>query len=103
MGTWMIGRLQTERDKMRLLDGLQNTGGTLDIGEVDRMISGLGKRVFLMHNVHESKPAIFQTRWAMNYLAGPLTPSQIPALNKLLNAGIPEAAAVPISDQPLIE
>ena len=95
MGTWMIGRLQTERDKMRLLDGLQNTGGTLDIGEVDKMISGLGKRVFLMHNVHESKPAVFQTRWAMNYLAGPLTPNQIPSLNRLLNADIAREAATP--------
>jgi hypothetical protein len=86
-GTWMIGKLQTERDKMRLLDGLEGAmAGSLDRNEYDRLLSGLGKRVFLMHNVHKSGPQLFQTRWAMNYLAGPLTRTQIPALNQLAGA-----------------
>jgi len=89
-GTWMIGRLQTDQDKQRLLDGLDSAGGGLDRREIDALISRLGKRTFLLHNVHAKKPQIFQTRWAMNYLAGPLTRSQIPALMKLL----PEASAV---------
>jgi hypothetical protein len=83
-GTWIIGRLQTDQDKQRLLDGLDSAGGGLDRGEVDVLISRLGKRTFLLHNVHAKKPQIFQTRWVMNYLAGPLTRSQIPALMRLL-------------------
>ncbi len=96
-GTWIIGRLQTERDKERLMDGLQSAGGDIDLKTIDKLISGLKKRVFLIHNVHESKGArLFHTRWAMNYLAGPMTRTQIPALNNLAGAGLdikPEKAA----------
>ena len=93
-GSWFIGKLQTDQDKQRLLDGLEGAmAGSLDRGEYDRLISGLGKRVFLLHNVHEGKPLLFQTRWAMNFLAGPLTRAQIPDLNRLagarLETGIP--------------
>jgi hypothetical protein len=86
-GSWFIGKLQTDQDKQRLLDGLEGamTGG-LDRGEYDRLISALDKRVFLLHNVHEQQPQLFQTRWAMNYLAGPLTRAQIPELNNLAGA-----------------
>jgi hypothetical protein len=94
-GTWVIGRLQTDQDKQRLLDGLQSATGTLDRNVFDRLISGLSKRVFLLHNVHESKPVVFTTRWAMNYLAGPLTRTQIPALNAL--AGSPVSAKISTS------
>ncbi|MDX9865903.1 MAG: type IV secretion system DNA-binding domain-containing protein [Anaerolineaceae bacterium] len=90
IGTWVIGRLQTERDKQRLMDGLQSAGGDIDLKEIDKLISGLQKRVFLMHNVHSSAPQLFSTRWVMNYLAGPLTRSQIPALNKLVHAELRE-------------
>lgn len=82
-GTWFIGKLQTEQDKQRLLDGLSGAGGGIDSAEYSRLISGLGKRVFLLHNVHSSQPVLFQTRWTLNYLAGPLTRAQIPALNRL--------------------
>jgi hypothetical protein len=86
-GTWFIGKLQTDQDKQRLLDGLEGAmAGGFDRKQYDRIISGLGKRVFLMHNVHEKGPIPFATRWAMNYLAGPLTRSQIPALNALAGA-----------------
>lgn len=85
-GTWMIGRLQTEQDKNRLLDGLTSAGGTTDIGTLDKMISGLGKRVFLLHSVYKSGPVLFNTRWAMNYLAGPMSRDQLPAANALAGA-----------------
>jgi hypothetical protein len=86
-GTWFIGKLQTEKDKQRLLDGLQGaSGGMIDRQVYDQNISRLGKRQFLLHNVHSSKPLTFQTRWVMNYLAGPLTRAQIPALNHLAGA-----------------
>jgi hypothetical protein len=82
-GTWFVGKLQTDQDKQRLLDGLTGASSGLDRGEFDRLLSSLDKRVFLMHNVHERQPAIFKTRWAMNYMAGPLTRAQIPMLNAL--------------------
>jgi hypothetical protein len=104
-GTWFVGKLQTERDKERLLDGLESISGGLNRKEFDKIISTLGKRVFLLHNVHEKAPVIFQTRWAMNYLAGPLTRTHIPLLNKIAGAeesleSIPKtAAAVAESNQ----
>ncbi|NTV99385.1 MAG: hypothetical protein HGA70_09500 [Chlorobiaceae bacterium] len=84
-GTWFIGKLQAERDKMRVLEGLKSAiaaaggGGETDY---DSLISQLGNRVFLMHNVHEDRPVIFQTRWAMSYLSGPMTKPQIQMLMK---------------------
>lgn len=81
-GTWFIGRLQTEQDKARLLDGLAGAaGGGFDRAAAGRLISGLGKRVFLMNDVHETEPALFQTRWAMSYLRGPLTRAEIQRLS----------------------
>ena len=83
-GTWFIGRLQTERDKMRMLDGLESVsseaGESLNREELSQVISALGKRVFLLHNVHENEPLVFQTRWAMSYLRGPLTRDQVRVL-----------------------
>ncbi len=88
-GTWFIGKLQTEQDKNRLLDGLESAAGGFPRTVFDKLISSLGKRVFVLHNVHAKQPELFQTRWAMNFLAGPLTRNQIPALNKLVGATEP--------------
>lgn len=83
-GTWFIGRLQTERDKARLLEGLQSVQGGIDVSVYDKTISGLGKRVFLLHNVHAKGGAkTFSTRWCLNYLAGPLTRAQLGGLRAL--------------------
>jgi hypothetical protein len=89
-GTWCIGKLQTDQDKQHLLDGLEGTG--VNRAAFDKMISSLGKRIFLLHNTHAKGPVIFQTRWAMNYLPGPLTTVQIPALNKLAGAVLPKTS-----------
>ena len=86
-GTWMIGKLQTDQDKQRLLDGLEGLASGLDRNYFDKTISELGKRAFLLHNVHEKKPLVFTTRWAMNYLAGPITRNRLGELNKLVGAG----------------
>ena len=86
-GTWFIGKLQTDQDKQRLLDGLEGAAtGTVSRQAMDKLISTLDKRVFVLHNVHAKQPVLFQSRWAMNFLAGPMTRTQIPALNKLANA-----------------
>jgi hypothetical protein len=97
-GTWFIGRLQTERDKQRVLDGLESAssqaGQALDRGQLSRIISALGKRVFLLHNVHEEAPVTFQTRWAMSYLRGPLTRLQVRELMAGREPDQPAAAAL---------
>ncbi len=81
-GTWFIGRLQTERDKMRVMEGLEgaSSGQPFDKDAMEKTIAGLGKRVFLLHSVHEPAPVTFETRWTMSYLAGPMTREQIKTL-----------------------
>jgi hypothetical protein len=81
-GTWFIGRLQTERDKGRVLEGLEGAaaGSGFDRSRMEEILAGLGKQVFLLHNVHENEPVIFQTRWVMSYLRGPMTREQIKVL-----------------------
>jgi hypothetical protein len=71
-GTWFLGKLQTERDKARMLDGLEGVSSGLDRQTIDRALSSLRGRVFLMHNVHEKAPIAFETRWALSYLRGPM-------------------------------
>jgi hypothetical protein len=91
-GTWFVGRLQTEQDKNRLLDGLEGiSAGAAGFNRktMDAAISQLGKRVFLLHNVHQPAPVIFQTRWAMAYLAGPLTLAQVGRINEMVGAAAP--------------
>ncbi|HZE71910.1 MAG TPA: hypothetical protein VE135_20565 [Pyrinomonadaceae bacterium] len=97
-GTWFIGRLQTERDKARVIEGLEGiaagSGQKFDRQQMEEVLAGLTNRIFLLNNVHEDGTEVFQTRWAMSYLRGPLTRSQIKTLmdEKKNNAG---AAAVP--------
>jgi len=71
-GTWFLGKLQTERDKARVLDGLEGVTAGLDRKQLDAALSGLRARIFLMHNVHESGPVVFETRWTLSYLRGPM-------------------------------
>lgn len=92
-GTWMIGRLQTERDKARLLDGLASAAGGVDIAAVDATISGLGKRQFVLRRAGKDAVEIFTTRWAMSYLRGPMTRDQIARLTAEHPAGATVAAA----------
>jgi hypothetical protein len=98
-GTWLIGKLQTEQDKNRLLDGLESAAGGVSRANFDKLISSLGKRVFLLHNIHATQPELLQTRWTMNFLAGPITRDRIKDLNYLANAHLavetrPEATPV---------
>ncbi|MGH7381545.1 MAG: ATP-binding protein [Candidatus Methylomirabilales bacterium] len=96
-GTWFIGRLQTERDKARVLDGLEGaaagTGMRFDVKQMEQVLAGLGSRIFLLNNVHEDAPEIFETRWAMSYLRGPLTRSQIKVLMDPRKASAPAPEA----------
>lgn len=86
IGTWFLGRLQTERDKLRVLDGLEGaalqSGSAFDRSQMDQLLSSLGNRVFLLNNVHDDAPSVFQSRWALSYLRGPLSRQQIQTLMK---------------------
>src|SRR6476660_5358402 len=97
-GTWFIGRLQTERDKARVLEGLEGiaagTGQKFDRQEMEQVLAGLDKRVFLLNNVHDDSPELFETRWAMSYLRGPLTRVQIKALMDPMKG---QSATAPVS------
>jgi hypothetical protein len=101
-GTWMVGRLQTERDKARLLEGLESVSGDTDLDVLDATISGLDKREFLLHSTRQGAPVTFTTRWAMSYLAGPLTRDQIGRLAALSPAAKigPEPASAPTAPVP---
>lgn len=95
-GTWFIGRLQTERDKERVLAGLEGAaaGGTFDKSATERILAGIGQRVFYLHSVHENEPIIFGTRWAMSYLAGPMTKNQLAKLpDEHIESGQPPVKA----------
>lgn len=106
-GTWLIGRLQTERDKARVLDGLEGAAGTagqgFDRAGLERTLSGLSTRVFLMNNVHEDHPVVFESRWVMSYLRGPLTRAQIKTLmDARRGAGAPAPAATRSAPGPAV-
>ncbi|MCC6591407.1 MAG: ATP-binding protein [Bryobacterales bacterium] len=95
-GTWFIGRLQTDRDKQRVLDGLEGAAATaggahFDRGRMEQILAGLGNRIFLMNNVHEEGSEIFETRWALSYLRGPITRNQI---RRLMESKKPQPAPV---------
>ena len=98
VGTWFLGRLQTERDKQRLMDGLEGAagGGKFDRAGMEQTLAGLGNRVFLLHNVHEDAPVLFQTRWALSYLRGPLTR---PEIKRLMDPVKAASTAAPVTAQ----
>jgi len=101
-GTWFLGRLQTERDKARVLEGLEGAsaaaGRGFDRAAMEQILAGLGSRVFLMNNVHDDQPAIFQTRWALSYLRGPLTRQQIQSLMTPRKAAAARPAEAPAAE-----
>ena len=104
-GTWFIGRLQTEKDKERVLDGLEGASQTLgksfERKEIDKILSSLDKRIFVMSNAHEDGLEIFQTRMAMSYLRGPLVRDQIKILMDPLRKKVESEtiSATPTSDK----
>jgi hypothetical protein len=93
-GTWFIGRLQTERDQQRVIDGLSSTltGAGFDRATLEKLMAGIAPRVFLMRNVNDDAPLLFRTRWAMSWLRGPLTLPEITRLMAARRQAAPAAA-----------
>ncbi len=101
-GTWMVGRLQTERDKLRIIEALRSAAGDIDVGEWDARIGALGKRQFLLKSAGSARPRLFTTRWAMSYLRGPVTRAELVRLRE--DSGGPRraeaASAAPTTPSP---
>jgi len=89
MGTWFVGKLQTDQDRARLRDGLLDAG--MEAGTLEKLLAATRKRVFLLHDVHRPRPCLLQSRWAMSYLRGPLTRDEIARLMKERKAAAPAA------------
>ncbi len=108
-GTWFLGRLQTERDKGRVLEGLEGAsaqaGSTFNRAQMEATLAGLGNRVFIMNNVHDDAPVVFQTRWALSYLRGPLSRGQIETLmadkkQARLESGVAASESITTAETP---
>ncbi len=99
IGTWFIGRLQTDRDKARVIEGLEGAaagrGAAFDRSGIEQVLAGLGSRVFLLHNVHAGGIEVFESRWAVSYLRGPLSRTQIKMLTSASRPAAPVGAAPP--------
>jgi hypothetical protein len=100
-GAWCVGRLQTERDKARIIEALRSASGEVDLASLDATISGLAQRQFLLYRARSNTPSLFTTRWAMSYLRGPLTRDQVALLMNDLDVVAPDSdrVATPIDDQ----
>jgi hypothetical protein len=99
-GTWIIGRLQTERDKARVLEGLEgvdrgSSGEPFDRDAVGRTLSGLAKRNFYVHDIHAEGPVVIESRWTLSYLRGPLTKDEIRRLGATTAPAAPAPAPEP--------
>jgi hypothetical protein len=94
-GTWFIGRLQTERDQQRVIDGLSSAlaGADFDRAMLEKLMAGISPRVFLMRKASEDQPLLFRTRWALSYLRGPLTLPEITRLMEGRKSAAPATAA----------
>ena len=98
-GTWFIGRLQTERDRGRVIDGLltAQAGAGFDRGTLEKLMAGIAPRVFLMRNVNDDAPVLFRTRWALSWLRGPLT---LPEIGRLMAGRKSAEPAKPAASAP---
>ncbi|MBM3462220.1 MAG: ATP-binding protein [Armatimonadetes bacterium] len=105
-GTWFIGRLQTERDKQRVMEGLEgaSAGRAFDRAKMESVLAGLGSRKFLLHNVHEDEDVVFETRWTLSYLAGPLTRAQLKQLGGFApTVPAPSTLPAPAASRPVVD
>jgi hypothetical protein len=101
IGTWFLGRLQTERDRGRVLDGMEGaattSGASFDRASLDGLLAGLAPRTFVLHSARGGAPAVFGTRQTLSFLRGPLTRAEIKTLMdpRKAKAAASVAAAAP--------
>jgi len=97
IGAWFVGRLRTERDKARVLDGLEGaateSGSGIDRDELSQLVGNLPPRVFVLSDVRDDHPIVFKSRQAMSYLRGPLTREEIRQLSPRISSSSSETLA----------
>ncbi len=79
-GLWCIGRLQTDADRARVTEGLASSvGAGTDAKELNRSLSRLAPRWFVMRNAHvpEAGSVLLNPRHTMSLMRGPLTRAEL--------------------------
>src|SRR5690606_4692639 len=84
-GLWCIGRLQTDADRARVVEGLADAGVRGASAELNTLLKRLAPRWFLVRNAHapQAGPLLLHPRHTMSLLRGPLTPSELMAARNL--------------------
>jgi hypothetical protein len=72
-GTWMLGRLQTDADRARVIEGL----GEKKKGPIDTKLQKIARRWFVVRTAGSNELAMLQPRWAMSLLRGPMTAREL--------------------------
>jgi hypothetical protein len=74
-GFCAVGRLQTDADRERVVDSLENAAEAgSSKAEIENVIRRLGQRWFFVRNVHATpNTVLLQPRWALSFLRGPMT------------------------------
>jgi len=80
IGTWFIGRLQTRQDQDKVMTGITGASAALSTDRIRQLLANMRGRTFLLHSAHLDQPLLFETRWALSYLKGPVTLSEISRL-----------------------
>jgi hypothetical protein len=73
-GFWALGRLQTDADRARVMEGLGEDKKKSELGAI---VKKLAQRWFVVRDARESGLRLLQPRWAMSYLRGPMTRMEI--------------------------
>lgn len=77
-GYWCIGRLQTDADRARVVDGLQASGAFESARELGKLVQRLAPRYFVVRDLHaDGGPILVQPRWAMSLMRGPMTRAEL--------------------------
>jgi len=81
IGSWFVGRLQTTQDQNRVIDGIVGSSdGNLDKKQTRELLTDMKGRQFLLNSAHLDEPLLFQTRWVLSYLKGPISKNDIKKL-----------------------
>lgn len=80
IGTWFIGKLQTQQDIAKVIDALASKIKDMSKRDIADKIASLKGRTFFLKSAHEDTVRIFTTRWVLSYLKGPLSKSDIRTL-----------------------
>lgn len=78
-GLWCLGRLQTDADRERVIEGIAREAGIgTSADELAATLKRLAPRWFLVRDVHaREEMTLVQPRWAMSLMRGPMTRAEI--------------------------